>query len=473
MFEQDYHETITKLNALYITTRRKYILQTEKGYTTLNTDKSPNVWVLNDGMLHRHIEGYKTYGIFNGNTVNKFITFDIDYADDLKMARWATLKLIDILESEFNICSNDIHVSFSGNKGYHIDLFFDEPIKLEDARAFYLRVISEANLPSEKVEFRPTYTQAVKLPLGIHNKTGARCWYVDHETLEPIESFAYLDNVEPMDHTLILDALIDLTVEQQEEFERVVEHTNVDVNVVNHEKAIEKVIDILNVGKLIYSNTRHDTTVLLATFCNTQGYEQDEAVELIMGVLHNTPTEYFSEGSKPDFWRREAERIVKIAFERNYQLGNHNKPVTVYKSEIRAVLSVGTFKQKQLAYAMLITSKRYGKTFYLTVNTAMQMIGTKSRDTVQRAIKKLIEVGIIECVQKGEIDRARSRERGHRFFKPNRYRILIEKPQTEEKSIDVMPEESLIDVSLLLFDEKELRRIIRRRQYESNWRSTS
>ncbi|RUL51110.1 hypothetical protein EK386_12945 [Lysinibacillus antri] len=420
-------------------------------------------------MIQRHLDGKTTYGIFNGNTVNKFITFDIDYADDSAMARWATFNIIQALESEFNIRSSDIHVSFSGNKGYHVDLYFDKAIKADDAKSFYERVINTAGLPSEKVEFRPSYTQAVKLPLGIHQKTGKRCWFVDRETLEPIESFDYLNDVASMDHSLILDALIDLSPEQEAEFHKVVERTDIDVNVVTHQKAQQKVIDIINAGQLLHSNSRHETTLLLATFCNTQGYAEDEAVSLIMDILHNTPSDYFSEGSKPEFWRREAERIVKRAFDCNYQLGNENKPVTVYKSEILAVLSVGTFRQKQLAYAMLMTSKRYGNTFYLTVNTAMRMLGTTSRETVQNAIEKLIEVGFIEYVRKGELDMAQSKVRGHPFYKPNRYRILIEKPKADERSIDVTAEQSLVDVSFQLFDTRELKRIIKRSEFGGRW----
>lgn len=460
--------TIQKLNELYITTRKKYIKQKGDQYSTFNRFEHSNALTLSDWMLQLHLDGEETYGVFNGNTVNKFITFDVDYADDQPMAKWATLKLIDVLESEFNIRSHDIHVSFSGNKGYHIDLFFDEPIKADDAIAFYQRVIATADLPSNKVEFRPTYRQAVKLPLGIHQKTGARCWFVDRYTLEPIESLDYLDAVEPMDHSLILDALIDLTVEQEAEFKEIKERTNVNVTVVSESQAFEKVTEILTAGQLLRSNTRHETTVLLAAFCNSQGYDQDDAVGIIMETLWNTPREYFSKNSTPELWQSEAERIVKYAYDRNYQLGNADMPITIYRSEILAVLNVGTFRQKQLAYAMLVTSKRYGSTFYLTMNTAMRMIGA-SKPTVSSAIKKLVEVGFIEYVRKREIDKGRSRELGRPLYKPNRYRILIEKPKANEQSVEVLPADNLIDVALLLCDSTEIKGTVGRREFNNRW----
>ena len=469
MKRQKPNDTIAKFNELYVSTRRKYIIQTALGYSTLNKDKSPTVWALNDHMLTRHLEGVNTYGVFNANTVNKFITFDVDFADNHDMARWATYKIIDALENEFHISRKDIHVSFSGNKGYHVDLFFDKAIKLTDAKSFYHAVLAAADLESNNVEFRPTFTQAVKIPLGIHKKTNSRCWFVDNVTLEPIESFDYLTEVEPMDHSIILDALIEITPEQLAEFDKVRERTNVEITVVTESQAFTKVTAILTAGQLIRSNTRHETTVLLAAFCNSQGYEEDDAIELILGILHATPIDYFSEGSKPEMWAGETRRIVKLAFDNDYKLGNADRPVTIYKSEILAVLSVGTFRQKQLAYAMLVTSKRYGETFYLTMTTAMRMIGTKARDTVNRAIKKLVEVGFIEYARKGELDKAKSRESGHAFYKPNRYRILIEKPSADERGIEVTDKQSLIDVSYLLLTEKELRLAVSRKEFKGRW----
>lgn len=467
--QNGHSETIAKLNELYISTRRKYIMQTEVGYVTFSRDKIPTVWTLNDGMIANHLAGSKTYGIFNGNHYNKFITFDVDYADNQEMARWATLNVIRVLQDEFNISANDIHVSFSGNKGYHVDLFFDTQISADEARRFYTQVINAAGLPSEKVEFRPTWTQAVKFPLGIHLKTGRRCWFVDRETLEPIESFDYLNDVEPMDSALILDALIELTDEQEAEFERVVRETDTSVNVVNTSDAYAKAMKILDAGQLLESGTRHTTTVLLASFFNSQGFEREEAVEAILDVLYNTPPDYFSAGSEPEMWEREAVRLVDLAFDRDYKLGNDDQEITVYKSEMLAVLNAGTFRQKQMAYAMLVTSKRYGETFYLTMSTASKMTGA-SHGTVNSAIKKLVEIGFIEYVRKRELDKAQSRQKGRPIYKANRYRLLIDKPQAGEHSIEVKSAATITDVTTALFDVKEVRSLVGRTEFTNRWK---
>lgn len=465
----DQEVVIEKINELYIQTRRKYLMQTPSQYITFDRNKSEKVWTLNDGMLKLHLDGINTYGIFNGNAVNKFITFDVDFSD-AGQARWATLKLIDVLQSDFNISREDIHVSVSGGKGYHVDLYFDKPITLEETRKFYTSVLSEVgDIGNGEIEFRPSFTQGVKLPLGIHQVTGARCWFVDKDTLEPIKSFEYLNDVEPMNADIILDSIIELTAEQEAEFERVVQSTDVTVNVVDAEKATKKALKVLSDGQLTTSNSRHATTLLLASFFNSQGYEEQDAIDCIMSILLDTPIDYFSKGSTPEHWLKEAERIVRIAFKRNYTLGNADRPITIYKSEIIAVLQVGTFRQKQVAYAMLSTSKRYGEVFYLTRKTLQKMIGIKSNETIQSAIAKLVEVGFIEYTRRAELDKARTRELGQVRHKPNKYRLLIDKPVKGEKSVEVTNEQTIIDVAYLLCEVDEIRSRIGRKEYSNRW----
>lgn len=461
---------INKLNELYIQTRRKYLLQLPDNYIALNRDKMANVFSLNDGLLARHLNGMNTYGIFNGNTVNKFITFDVDFADDETMARWATLKLIDVLVSEFRIFRGDIHVSLSGSKGYHVELFFDRPIAAEAAEQFYHKVLAKLPEFSERnIEFRPTWGQGVKLPLGIHQRTRRRCWFCDNETLEPIKSFDYVLTIEPMDANIILDAVVELTDEQAAEFAEIVRSTDTSITIVDTSKALQKARRILEAGRLTASGTRHITTFTLACFFNSQGFDRAEAVEAIMEVLLNTPRDYFSKGSTPAFWRKETERLVNYAFDKDLTLGNADKQITIYKSEILAVLNVGTFRQKQLAYAMLVTSKRYGRVFYLTVNTAMKMIGTTSRQTVQNGIDKLVKVGFVEYVRKGEVDHAKSKELGRVSYKPNKYRLLIDKPAKGEKSIETSGNQDLVDVAYLLCTEDEIKSVVKRYEFVNRW----
>src|SRR5690625_1487650 len=461
---------IRKINDLYIQTRKKYLVQFPDNYVTMDRDKSSKVWTLNDGMIKRHLQGSITYGVFSGGHFNKFMTFDVDY-NDHAMARWVTLKVIDTLVRDIGISRKDIHVSLSGSKGFHIDLFFDKPLLVADTEAFYRKVMAEVGeLPANgEVEFRPSWSQGIKLPLGIHQRTGNRYWFVDNQTLEPFESFDYIMSIEPMNSSEIMEVDFGITAEQAEEFERVVDETDITANVLDKSEALYNARKILEQGRLTATGTRHKTTFTIACFGNMHGWEREETVDIIMDILLATPRMYFSKGSTPDHWHKEAVRLVDYAYDKNITLGNSDKPVTIYKSEIIAVLQVGTFRQKQLAYAMLVTSKRYGNVFYLTRSSAKKMIGTNSDNTIQRGIKTLVDVGFLEYVRRNEVDRARTFELNQVRHKPNKYRLLLDKPSEDEPSIDVTNKDGMLKVTYALCTVEEIRKYVKRYEFDNRW----
>src|SRR5699024_7690721 len=133
------------------------------------------------------------------------------------------------------------------------------------------------------------------------------------------------------------------------------------------------------------------------------------------------------------------------------------------------VLKVGTFRQKQLAYAMLVTSKRYGSAFYLTRSSAKKMIGTKSNETVQRGTERLVAVGFIEYVRRSEIDHARTFETRQVRHKPNKYRLLIRKPAEDEPSIEVTNDDDMVEVTLALCTDEEIKQYVKRHEFKSRW----
>ena len=466
-------EVIRKINELYVLTRFKYITQHEDGtYSTYDQRKSKKVRPFNDGLLRRYLQGRKTYGIFSGGYYSKFLTFDVDCANRDDIARWATFKIIMLLTEEYGVWRNDIHVSTSGRKGYHVDLFFDRPVLVTDLQRFFTAVVADVGeLPVGKIEFRPSWGAGVKLPLGVHQVTGNRCWYVDRDTLEPIESFDYILDVEPMSAEIITDQDIGLTEEQAAEFEYIARTVDPNANVLTERDALHKAKRVLDAGRLTESGTRHSTTVLLASFFNVHGWAPEEAVEAILSVLHNTPRDYFNKDSTPEHWEKETRRLVKLAYERDYQLGNENKEIRVYKSEILEVLKCGTFRTRQMAFAMLVTSKRYNRVFKFSWEIAKKMVGTNSNETVRKTIKRLEQAGFIEVVRRGELDKAASREKGRAHYKPNKYRLLIDEPAQDEPSILVTDADDMVGVAKSLLTDQEIKRYVKRYEYDNRWRA--
>lgn len=476
MTKQNQSEIVKKINELYIMTRFKYLVQFPGGkYATLDQRKDNRIIPLNDSFINSHLKGERTYGIFSGGYFAKFITFDIDCEGHDETARWAVYKIIDILTTEHNIMRNDIHVSLSGNKGYHVDLFFDRPVLVEDLRKFYTSVTTEVGpLPVGKIEFRPTWSSGVKLPLGVHQKTGTRCWFVDRDTLEPVESFDYILDIKPMPAEIISEKDFELTDDQAAEFEEIIRTVDPNITIVNASDSLKRAKRILEAGRLTESNTRHTTTVILASFFNSQGWEKQDAIDAIMNILHNTPREYFNPDSTPDFWQKETERIVNLAFDRDYRLGNENKEIIIHKSEIKEVLKAETFRTKQVAFAMLITAKRYGRLFYFTYGASVKMIGIKSPNTFFDAVKRLEKSKFIKVVRRGEIDKAASREKGRIFKKPNKYRLLINEPAPDEPYVVIKPDDvdsaDLVDITKSLLTEDEIKQHVKRYEYTKRWK---
>lgn len=163
---------------------------------------------LDDSCLWLHLRGDYSVCVFAGPKATKFISFDIDIGDpDI------VHKIIDTIE-ELGIPREKIYVSMSGNKGYHVDLYIKGKTYNNLARAFYEEVIARSGLDRKKVEFRPTATQAIKLPLGIHQRTHRRCWYVDRETLEPIERFNFVFETEFIDEEYFNKIAVDISNER-------------------------------------------------------------------------------------------------------------------------------------------------------------------------------------------------------------------------------------------------------------------
>jgi len=220
---------IDKLIELYIGNNTTHLIQFPHG------KYSPKLYVFSydrleviNKLLINHIKGGITYAGSTGGMPRKFITFDVDSFTN-HASRRVTQKLSDTLETEYGVNRKDIHVSYSGSKGYHVELFFSEQIDDEHLRGFYRSVLDRSGLFPEggitttlesafrpayrvRVEYIPSSIVGVKLPLGIQQKTGKRCWFVDNETMELLEdddSFNYLLKIKPISPKIIIDSQAD------------------------------------------------------------------------------------------------------------------------------------------------------------------------------------------------------------------------------------------------------------------------
>ena len=177
-----------------------------------------------------HILGNHTIGVYQlrlDNTVN-FIAFDIDIAKaalargitdrkiwerQVQSAHKLACQLLDIAAS-FEL---PFYLEDSGFKGRHLWLFLERPIPARVAKRFAEGLAGRLPAPPAGVHMeifpKQSYVSGeglgnlIKLPLGIHRKTGRRGVFVSPAG-EPLEhQLAYLDKIERVKKERIYEAI--------------------------------------------------------------------------------------------------------------------------------------------------------------------------------------------------------------------------------------------------------------------------
>lgn len=473
-------EIIRKINDLFIMTRFQYLILNENGeYKTYKTSQSPNVKKLNDYTIKRHLEGKATLGVFAGKEFTKFICFDVDVIDK-NMAKWTVYKLVNGL-IDLGIPDSRIYISTSGNKGYHVEIYFNRPIKNTVAYQFYLLTLNYTgllNIDYGKVEFRPnSLKRGVKIPLGINfkNKRKARCWYVDYDKgLKPVKRHNYILSIEQIDVQIlydILNARDDLYDEKEvikvEETRDYLEskvkslpsyNQNVDEN-----ETIEAIQKILFEG-LKQTGTRNNALFKLAKYFRYQGLDKAECKEMLIEWMSRQNKNTYT--TKWEDCLKEIEHIHNYVYDNDIQLTVPQKELSVSYEEMKQIMKLKSKNEKLLAYCMLIHSKRFAMkngVFYMSFKQMSEASGL-SKNTPMNLIPRLAEAGIIDIVEKNR------KQDGTYRKKPNKYKVNI--VQTDLKSPrftlvcnNIHYSDSFNHCVLNLFTNDELKRLVTRHQY--------
>lgn len=471
-------DIIKKLDDLYIVQTGRYLRQSKQGYITCIAGRTNNQGKktpkLNDWHFEQHLTGKFTVGTFSGEQTTRFMTFDVDFHYPSK-AKWVTGKVANTL-NELNI---EHHISFSGNKGYHIDIFFEDLIKVDNARRLFNYVIQMSDVvehsdAGNKVEFRVTSSQGVKLPLGIHQKTGKYCGFIDDDfnVMNKQQSEAYLLTINKIDSHQVLDILeINDTDKQKidtKDLIKVEDAISPFVPMANHEQSedysIERAKKLLTEG-LQVQGSRHNSTFLICMYLKYCGYERDECKnELYVWMDSQNPGSYTTKLS--DCYK-DIDLIVRDVYEKDYNLSGSNKDLTVTLNELKWIIDKCPEKnQKLITYALLKHSKRHANmqgVFYMPALMIASATGVTEK-TARNQVNKLIDFGVIEAV-------ARNRKpiggKGLQRHKPNLYRLNIDITVDDSNVLTINESHDFKSCMLYFFDKKELNRMLPRKQYES------
>ena len=195
----------------------------ESGYTPVNEP-------LNLKVAENHILGNFTVGAYPvrlDNTVN-FIAFDFDVAKfALNKAitserLWSALmrRVLNLGRKLLDICASadiNAYLEDSGFKGYHVWILLESPVPAGVAKKCAdLLVAQLAPMPQDiTVEVFPKQTTVrsgglgnlIKLPLGIHKRTGKRAVFISPDSEPYSDQLGFLENVKKTPKRSIYSAI--------------------------------------------------------------------------------------------------------------------------------------------------------------------------------------------------------------------------------------------------------------------------
>lgn len=425
----DINQVVEKMKQLFITVRYKYIKLNDDGsYHTFNIYNNDKHVSLNDGFLKSHILQQSTYGIFCRKSHTKFITFDVD-VPDIPEAKKVVLALYESLNT-LGIPTDKIFTSWSGTKGYHVDVYFSEEIPYNLMRVLYNAAVSITydlldGKINGKVELRPTPTQGLKLPLSINHKNRDKssnvCWYVDvQNNFATIQSFDYILSIEPMDADIVKDFISDLQ-EDEEELPNIKSDTkeltntalgNLDLS----EDTLDSLADLFKSG-LRKPGTRNAATCKLAVYFNTLNESKSECEQKLRKWMDRQDRALFKTPLEECY--KEIARIINLVYKKNVVFSKSLTKIIVSRSEMLTLYQYQKKFHKTL-FALLIHSKRFtdlNTDFYMTYQQ-IALAAQTSVKTAMNHIKLLEKENLIKVSRSPIVLRGNTPE-----SQPNIYRL--------------------------------------------------
>jgi len=430
------------INKLYITYRKRFIEQ----YNDKETNKikwTENKYTLKDSIILEHLRQKKTIGIFSGSIITSFICFDVDIKDE-NYCKWAVYKIVDSLQN-LGVSGKYIHISLSGSKGYHVEIFFDKPVYNTDIEKLYNIVLNEFDLTDLKkhgdIELRPCITKTnsvfgLKLPLGVNLKTNNICWFCDYsKSLKPIKKYEYILSIEQMPKEILLGILekendIPITPKQQYDIEEIKEkHKSLPEykNNIDEKFTIDKVLDLIHNGLQI-TGSRHNALFNIIKYYKHVGFSKDIAKEYIIQWMEQQDKTTYT--TKWEAVISDINEIIEYVYSNNCSFVVKNIDINISMEEITEITEIIKIKGKNnrlVLYSLLIHSKRYATKngmFYMSYAQMTQVTGIKSRTTLIKIIKELEELKLINVIRDEELPKFNAKK-NKPISETNRYNINL------------------------------------------------
>lgn len=486
-----------QIDNLYVTGRKRFIYASYSSkiwYTHIYDENKPyNSFSnrrLTTGLIRQHLEGKGHYGTYT-NSLAKFITFDFDFADSWEECVKAHKQLTQYLNS-IGVPLNGQHTYYSGSKGVHLTLYFDDVIEFNILESFFKHAVNGAGLEKylssvnkHKIELK----RGTKLPLGFHHKTRNKCVKLDTADLSKVLPDTDILKIDPFNAQQFKDGVAKEIVPankarvQPVQTPKITAKPNITVidlvegttplesynkyNAVYYEELLE--------NGVIYEGSQHNTVRTLAMYLNGKGYSIADTVEKLTEWLTRVEGYY---NTDLETAIAEMESSVAWVYEKNAVINPKTFEVHIEPAETEAILTATmatgkqfTTKRKQLLFAITVHAKRYGgEKFYMTYEQMASASPITSRDKLIQAVTEFEKAGLIA------IHRRNERVQGSLKSLPNVYEVLfLAKEDTADNSISSATTNGATKLTKLTPDTftglvskqytaKELRKILPRNQ---------
>lgn len=351
--------------------------------------------------VEKHLQHEYAIGVFSSSSGSKFICFDVD-DDNVDLVRGLQSGLIDA-----GFDKKGIHISMSGKKGYHVEVFFDSLLDHRRIQKLYQYILRHLSISGNTVECYPSATKSIKLPLSFHPDTHAICWYLDDDTLECIEHKEHILTIQPM-QTSMAKSLIDAIDSG---------HANdsIDRPLLIAEK--EETPDVrYPFAPITQKGTRHRRMVEIAVYLRSRGLSQPEISSILFDWISEQDRSLYK--SSDAEVARDIREICVWVFSKKYEVAYCSPDsVQISSSSIEKILSFRVKSLRKLLF-LLIVCERSGQVLTQAQIAAILDISERS---VRRLLRSLTEKQILLQTY-GTIKKTR---KGFLCKKPSQYRVSL------------------------------------------------
>jgi hypothetical protein len=457
---------------LFVATRKKYIEQVEKDDKKYDWVDVKSYYSIYD--VRKHIEHKKTIGVYPFPDFTYFIVFDIDTNEI------AVLKNFSITLSKLGIRDENQLISFSGNKGYHIGIFFEKGIYKNQARTFaeYVKQIVKDRVANKSYagftcDLKGVDNSGVKLPLSINRKgltyknmdkneiwllnTTRYCYLCDCEgnklnemnlenwDLSEEPELVKLMSLEKLPRRIIYNVLNDLQTNKYSTGKIKTKINNFKKKKFNSKhiyypnKSIEKSVvgksisikeqfaELLSIP--IRAGERHNTIFRLALYYKHFGYSEEKTKALL---ISHTALDIHRFRTIKQENIRDIERIIHSLFiaknSNKYRLYVLGKTVSFSRREIENILILKADVRK-VYVALTIQCKRFchnfDSSFFMTYESLSIATGLE-HSKITKALITLQDMKKIRIVRKNQRN-----PNNKKISLPNIYQLLDGNSQLE------------------------------------------